>query len=257
MKNSKTITLGLLILSGAGLAMADEAVLGNKTMVKPGALTSQTHVDAAANMGDDRVAVNGADSAEVDQSAIHEHEMRIGEIKKDIDRDSRKLKEDTDKLTDAQSKNAADETAKSQSDVDNDKKAIHRDSVHLKVRLADKIEDDKSIIRKFDEKIRDGQKAVDRDSQKTADDTARVADAQSRNASDDEVKAKADIEVDKDAVADEKAKLEKHTADKAERVAELKRDRRRLDDVVKHLNEDGQASADVDADAAAEASDDK
>jgi hypothetical protein len=67
------ITLGLLILSGAGLAMADEAVLGSKTLVKTGALTNQTHVNVDANMRGDRVAVNEADSAEVDQSAIHEH----------------------------------------------------------------------------------------------------------------------------------------------------------------------------------------
>ena len=257
MKNSRTITLGLLMLSGAGLAMADEAVLGNKTLVQPGNLTSQTHVNVDANVGNDRVAVNEADSAEVDKSALNEHEFRIGEIRKDIERDSQKLKEDTDKLADAQSKNAADEVATSKADVDKDKEAIHRDSVRLKVRLADKIEDDKAVIRKFDEKIRDGEKAVARDSQKTTDDTAKLADAQSRNASDDAVKAKADVEADKDAVADDKAKLERRTADKAERVAELKRDRHRLDEVVKHLNEDGQASADVDADAVVAASDSK
>ena len=249
MKNSRIVTLSLLILSGAGLAMADEAMLGNKTLVKPEVLTDQTRVNADTNMGNDKVDVNEADSVEVNKSAMRENEAKISETRKDIGRDSQKLTEDTAKLSAAQSKNAADEVAKAKSDVENDKSAVHQDSERLKARLADKIENDKSTIRKYDEKIRDGQEEMARDTQKTTDDTAKLADAQSRNAADEVAKAKSDVENDKDAATEDSAMMEKRAADKAECVAELKRDRRHLDEVVKHLSEDGQASANVNGDA--------
>ncbi len=243
MKNLLNLTMGLLILSGTGLAMADDAIVQTKPVIKAD-VNADTNVgagrsDVNANSGAD---VNETDKIEVNKAALRDNDVNINMARKDVVRDTEKLSDDKTKLEDAQTSKDDQTIAKAKTDMESDKAAVEKDRERLKKHLADKIENDKVIVRKFDEKIKDTRKDVVRDTQKMTDDTAKLDDAQKRYATDEIEKRKADVESDKTVVNADTEKLNKRIADKAECVVELKNDRRHLDAVVKHLSEEDQVS---------------
>jgi hypothetical protein len=245
MKSLLKVAMGLLILSGAGVAMADEAIVTNKPLVKT-EVNEDANVSANTKMSNSKVDVNETDSVEVNRASIHENEVSIMGTRKDIDRDTQKLSDDVDALKDAQAKSDDKAIAQAKSDVAGDKNAISKDRERLKKHLSEKIENDRAIVRKYDEKIRNSRKDVVRDSKKLSDDTAKLADAQSRNAADDIEKAKEDVATDQEVVNADTTKLNNRIAYKADCVADLKKDRRHLDAVAKNLAENDESSVSED-----------
>jgi hypothetical protein len=247
MKNLLKMTIGLLILSGAGLAIADDALVQTKPVVKAD-LNTSANVGANDNVGKSDVNENGSadvnetDKVEVNKAALRDNDVNINMARKDMIRDTDKLSEDKIKLEDAQTAKDDQVISKAKTDIDNDKAAVEKDRERLKKHLADKIENDKVIVRKFDEKIKDTRQDVVRDTQKMSDDTDKLSDAQKRYVTDEIEKKKADVENDKTVVDTDTEKLNKRIADKAECVVELKNDRRHLDAVVKHLSDENQVS---------------
>ena len=247
MKNLLKMTIGLLILSGAGLAIADDALVQTKPVVKAD-LNTSANVGANDNVGKSDVNENGSadvnetDKVEVNKAALRDNDVNINMARKDMIRDTDKLSEDKTKLEDAQTAKDDQVISKAKTDIDNDKAAVEKDRERLKKHLADKIENDKVIVRKFDEKIKDTRQDVVRDTQKMSDDTDKLSDAQKRYVTDEIEKKKADVENDKTVVDTDTEKLNKRIADKAECVVELKNDRRHLDAVVKHLSDENQVS---------------
>jgi hypothetical protein len=247
MKNLLKITIGLLILSGAGLAIADDALVQTKPVVKAD-LNTSANVGANDNVGKSDVNENGSadvnetDKVEVNKAALRDNDVNINMARKDMIRDTDKLSEDKTKLEDAQTAKDDQVISKAKTDIDSDKAAVEKDRERLKKHLADKIENDKVIVRKFDEKIKDTRQDVVRDTQKMSDDTDKLSDAQKRYVTDEIEKKKADVENDKTVVDTDTEKLNKRIADKAECVVELKNDRRHLDAVVKHLSDENQVS---------------
>jgi len=247
MKNLLKMTIGLLILSGAGLAIADDALVQTKPVVKAD-LNTSANVGANDNVGKSDVNENGSadvnetDKVEVNKAALRDNDVNINMARKDMIRDTDKLSEDKTKLEDAQTAKDDQVISKAKTDIDSDKAAVEKDRERLKKHLADKIENDKVIVRKFDEKIKDTRQDVVRDTQKMSDDTDKLSDAQKRYVTDEIEKKKADVENDKTVVDTDTEKLNKRIADKAECVVELKNDRRHLDAVVKHLSDENQVS---------------
>gem|GEM_PF-2336739 len=250
MKNLLKIAMSLLILSGAGLVMADDAIIQTKPLLKAD-VNADTHVSANTSTGmagksdinaSSSADVNETDKIEVNKAALRDNDVNIDMARKDVVRDTGKLSDDKTKLEDAQTAKDDQAVAKAKTDVESDKAAVEKDRERLKKHLAEKIENDKVIVRKFDEKIKDTRKDVVRDTQKMSDDTNKLADAQKRYAADEIEKRKADVESDKTVVNADTEKLNKRIADKAECVVELKSDRRHLDAVVKNLSDENQVS---------------
>jgi hypothetical protein len=240
MKNLLMTAVSLFILSGTGLAMADEAIVQTKPLVAD--VNTDANVSANTNMASGKTDVNETDKIEINKASLRDNDVNINMARKDVIRDDAKLKDDMDKLADAQSAKDDQAIATAKTDVENDKNAVGKDRERLKKHLGEKIENDKVIVRKFDDKIRDARKDVTRDSEKLSADTDKLADAQKRYATDEIDKKKADVENDKTVVNDDTTKLNQRIADKAEYVVELKNDRRHLDAVEKHLSEEDQVS---------------
>jgi hypothetical protein len=253
MKNLFKITMSLLILSGAGLAMGDEALVQTKPLVKADVNTDanvSANTNASVNLVNGKDDINASSSAdvnetdkiEVNKAALRDSDVNINMARKDVIRDTDKLKEDTAKFEEAQSAKDDQVMAKAKADVDNDKEAVNKDRERLEKHLSEKINSDKVIVRKFDERIQNTRKDVVRDTHKMSDDTAKLADAQARYTADEIEKAKADIENDKTVVNADTEKLNARISAKADFVTELKNDRRHLDAVEKHLSDEDQVS---------------
>jgi hypothetical protein len=242
MKSLLKVAMGLLILSGAGMAMADDAMVQtNKPMVKTD-VDTDTNVSANTKMSNGKTDVNETDSVELNKASVRENEVSIMGTRKDIDRDAQKLTDDTDALKDAQAKSDDKAIAQAKTDMASDKDAINKDRERLKKHLSEKIENDRVIVRKYDEKIRHTRQDVVRDSRKLSEATAKLADAQSRNAADDIEKAKADVATAQATVNEDTTKLNNRIAYKADCVADLRKDRRHLDAVNKNLTDNEQSS---------------
>lgn len=243
----------MLMLSGASLAMGDDAIVQTKPLLKTDVNTDanvSANTNASANLASGKDDINASSSAdvnetdkiEVNKAALRDSDVNINLARKDVIRDTEKLKEDTAKFEEAQSAKDDQVIAQTRADVDSDKEAVNKDRERLEKHLSEKIDSDKVIVRKFDERIRGTRKDVVRDTQKLSDDTTKLADAQAKASSDDIEKAKADVENDKTVVNSDTEKLNARIAAKADFVAELKNDRRHLDAVEKHLSDDDQVS---------------
>ncbi len=236
---------GLFILTGTGMAIAEEGLVQtNKPLVKT-QVQADDQADVNTKMTSDKVDVNETDSIEVNKAAIRDNDVNIRSARKDVIRDTQKLSDDQAKLSDAQTKSDDQAAAKAKTEIDADKNAIDKDRERLEKHLAKKIENDKTIVRKYEARIQHARKEVARDTQKLSEDTSKLADAQAKNAADEIDKKKSDVENDKAAVDHDTVRLNNRIASKASYVLELKKDRRHLDAAVKHLNEADQASADV------------
>jgi hypothetical protein len=242
MKSLFKAAMGLLILSGAGMVMADEGMVQTNKPIVNTEVSGSADVNADTKTTAVKADVNETDSVEVNKASLHENEISIRDTRKDVIRDNQKLADDTESLKDAQEKNDAQAIAKAKSDISDDQNSLNKDRERLKKHIAEKIENDHVIVRKYDEKIRNTRKDIVRDSKKLSDDTAKLADAQSRNAADDIEKAKADVSTDQATVNADTTKLNNRLAYKAECVVDLKNDRRHLEAVNKHLSDDEQTS---------------
>ncbi len=234
MKNLFKLTLGVLIFTGPGLVMAEEAFVNNKPLVKT-QVNADANVESNTKMTSGKVDVNETDTIEINNPAIRDNEINIRKAREDVDRDIKKLSEDIDALKEAQTKTDDQVIAKAKADVDEDKALIKKDRERLKKFIAEKIKNVRVVIRKLDDRIRDTRDAIIRDGKKVSDDTARLADAQSKNIADDIEKAKANVETDKAVVDTDTTKLNNRIAYKAKCDLELRNDRRHLDEVVKHI----------------------
>jgi hypothetical protein len=254
MKSLLKVAMGLLILSGAGLAVTTNAIAETSKPVVQADVNASADVNTDTKMTTGKTDVNETDSVEINRASIHDSEISIRATRKDVDRDTQKLTDDTENLKDAQEKNDDKAIAKAKADIGDDQSAINKDRERLKKHISEKIEKDRAIVRKYDEKINNTRKDVARDSRKLSDDTAKLADAQSKNAADAVEKAKADVDADQAMVNADTTKLNNRIAYKAECVVDLKNDRRHLEAVVKHLSDDDQASISGDAAVNGEAS---
>jgi hypothetical protein len=246
MKSLLKVAMGLLILSGAGMAMAEESIVQTKPLVKT-EVNADANVSANAKMSNGKADVNETDSVELNKASLHENEVSIISTRKDIERDTEKLTTDTDALKDAQAKSDDKAIAQAKTDMASDKDAINKDRERLKKHLSEKIENDRVIVRKYDEKIRNTRKDVVRDSKKLSEETAKLADAQSKNAADAIEKAKADVATAQATVNEDTTKLNNRIAYKADCVADLKKDRRHLEAVNKNLADNEQSSVSDDS----------
>jgi hypothetical protein len=242
MKHLFKLTIGVLILAGAGLAVADEGIVTSKPLVNT-QVNADANAESSTKMTGGSADVNETDSVEINKAAIRDNEVNIHAARADVDRDTQKLTDDTEALKDAQSRTDDQAIAKSKADVDADKALVDKDRERLQKHIGEKIENDKVVIHKFDDRIRHTRKDVAHDSKKLLDDTAKLADAQTKNAADDIEKDKSDVETDKAVVDADTTKLNDRIAFKAKCVLELKNDRRHLNEVVKHLPYDEEASA--------------
>jgi hypothetical protein len=246
MKKLLKMMMSLLILSGAGFAMADEAVVQTG---KPLANTVNTTTDVNANVSTDTSAAVGkadvgdTNSVEVNKASLHRSEMNIHEVRKDITRDIKKLKRDRVQLKTALSQKDDQATAKLKSDVDADETAIQQDRVSLKEKLKSKVDNDRDTIGAYAQKVRDTQKVVARDNERLTRDTVKLTDAQARKAADEIEKQNAAVEKDKAMLNADTEKLNARTEYKTEVRSQLKNDRHHLDVEVKRLKADSQVSA--------------
>ncbi|HXL72983.1 MAG TPA: hypothetical protein VN963_05090 [bacterium] len=248
MKKLLKMMAGLLILSGAGFAMADEAVVQTG---KPLANTvnTTTDVNAGANVGADTNAAAGkadvgdTNSVEVNKASLRRSEMNIHEVRKDIKRDIKKLKRDRAQLKTALSQKDDQATATLKSDVDADETAIQKDRVSLKDKLKTKVDNDRDTISAYAQKVRDTEKAVAHDNKRLKRDTAKLTDAQTRKAADEIEKQNAAVEKDKAILDADTEKLHARVEYKTEVRAQLKNDRHHLDVEVKRVKAGGQVSA--------------
>jgi hypothetical protein len=137
MKNLLKMTIGLLILSGAGLAIADDALVQTKPVVKAD-LNTSANVGANDNVGKSDVNENGSadvnetDKVEVNKAALRDNDVNINMARKDMIRDTDKLSEDKIKLEDAQTAKDDQVISKAKTDIDNDKAAVEKDRERLK-----------------------------------------------------------------------------------------------------------------------------
>jgi hypothetical protein len=248
MKNLLKMMMSLLILSGAGFAMADEAVVQTGKSLS-NTVNTTTDVNAGTNVNADTSSVAGktdvddTNSVEVNKASLRHSEMNIHEVRKDITRDIKKLKRDRAQLKTAVSQKDEEVTAKLKSDVDADETAIQKDRVSLKEKLKSKVDNDRETIGAYAQKVRDTQKVVARDNERLTRDAAKLTDAQTRKAADEIEKQNAAVEKDKAMVDADTEKLKARIEYKTEVRAQLKNDRHHLDVEVKRLKAGSQVSA--------------
>jgi chromosome segregation ATPase len=248
MKNLLKMMMSLLILSGAGFAMADEAVVQTgkplaNTVNTTTDVNAGTKVSADTNMAASKADVGDTNSVEVNKASLRHSEMNVHEVRKDITRDIKKLKRDRVQLKTALSQKDDQATAKLKSDVDQDETAIQQDRTSLKEKLKSKVDNDRDTISAYAQKVRDTQKEVARDNERLTRDTAKLTDAQTRKAADEIEKKNAAVDKDKAMLSADTEKLNARIEYKTEVRSQLKNDRHHLDVEVKRLKAGGQVSA--------------
>ncbi len=254
MKNLSAM-LGVLILSGLGLATADQTMAQTGKLVNS-EINTNANVNTSAHVNtevgkENQVEVNAKDSDAANAKAdLQANYTTIHQVRADMVRDIKKLKRDRVRLKTAVDQKDNQTADKIKADIDKDETTIHKDRVNLKNNLQSKVESDRATISEYSQKVRDTRKVVEKDNDKLTRETAKLADAQKRNASDDIAKFQAAVDKDKSVLAADTEKLNKRIEYKADMRTALKNDRHHLEVEVKHLAEDkasASASEDVES----------